>query len=133
MARLYNTKQKQLILEVLNNNKNKCFTVKEISEKLLNYDIKVGTTTIYRFLDELVNKGRVSKIFDDETKSTLYRYLELDDGHWHLRCYKCGELIHLDCRQLNELMIHIKKEHNFVIDNTRLIIDGICQKCSERK
>ena len=133
MARLYNTKQKQLILDVLNKNKNKCFSVKEINEKLLSYDLKVGTTTIYRFLDKSVNKGLIRKIFDEETKSALYQYLELDNRHWHLRCYKCGELIHLNCRQLNDLTLHIKEEHHFVIENTRLIIDGLCQKCSEEK
>jgi len=131
MVRAYNTKQKQAILTVLEESGNKCLSVKEIAEKLLKYDIKVANATIYRYLDRLTVDGLVGKIFDDNSKSGLYQYLDLDDKHWHLRCYRCGELIHMNCKQLDELTLHIKEEHDFYINNSRLVINGLCQKCSK--
>ncbi len=126
----YNTKQKELLLEVIKNY-GKEFTIKDIYNKL---NGSVGLTTIYRFVDKLVLDKKISKYIDNEN-NTIYQYLdECDhDNHFYLKCEKCKNLFHIDCDCINELSNHIYKKHNFRTNNNNLIINGICNKCSGGK
>ena len=53
----YNTKQKELILNIIKKQK-KEFTVKDIYNEVKN---KTGLTTVYRLIDKLVEEGIVTK------------------------------------------------------------------------
>ena len=121
----YNTKQKDLILDIIKS-KNKEFTVKDIYEDL---DKKVGLTTIYRFIDKLILDGLITKNVSDNI--TYYQYLEKceHDNHFYLKCEKCKEVKHIDCDCINELYDHIKNEHKFNLNKEKIIINGICSKC----
>ena len=67
----YNTKQKDLILNVIKNQKHE-FTIKDIYEEL---NEKVGLTTIYRLVDKLIDEKVLNKnISRDNT--TYYQYLK---------------------------------------------------------
>ena len=122
----YNTKQKDLILEIIRNEK-KEFTVKDIYEKLEN---KVGLTTIYRLIDNMISTGDLTKTISKDN-ITYYQYLEHcdHDNHFYLKCNNCGEMIHIDCDCINELTNHIYKEHKFISDKDNIIINGLCSKC----
>jgi len=126
----YNTKQKELILNVIKNI-NHDFTVKEIYDDL---NGKVGLTTIYRIIDKLMSKGCISKNIDNNN-ITYYEYLEKcdDENHFFLKCSKCGNLSHVDCECIDDLSKHIKNKHKFVLNRENVIMNGICNKCSERK
>ena len=121
----YNTKQKDLILNVLKNKK-KEFTVKDIYDELNN---KVGLTTIYRLVDKLVLEGRINKSISNNI--TYYQYLEdcNEENHFYLKCDNCGRLVHIDCDCIVELSEHIFKEHNFKPNKNKIIISGICKEC----
>ena len=121
----YNTKQKDLILNVLKNKK-KEFTVKDIYDEL---DNKVGLTTIYRLVDKLVLENRINKSISNNI--TYYQYLEdcNEENHFYLKCDNCGRLVHIDCDCIVELSEHIFKEHNFKPNKNKIIISGICKEC----
>ena len=121
----YNTKQKDLILNVLKNKK-KEFTVKDIYNEL---DNKVGLTTIYRLVDKLVLEDRINKSIKNNI--VYYQYLEdcNEENHFYLKCDKCGSLVHIDCDCIIELSNHIFKEHNFKPNREKIIISGICERC----
>lgn len=124
----YNTKQKDLILNVLKNKK-KEFTVKDIYNEL---DNKVGLTTIYRLVDKLVLENRINKSIKNNI--VYYQYLEdcNEENHFYLKCDKCGSLVHIDCDCIIELSNHIFKEHNFRPNREKIIISGICSNCLGR-
>ena len=121
----YNTKQKDLILDVIKS-KNKEFTVKDIYENL---NKSVGLTTIYRLIDKLILDGLITKNVSDNI--TYYQYLEKceHDNHFYLKCEKCKEVKHIDCDCINELYNHIKNEHKFNLNKEKIIINGICSRC----
>ena len=121
----YNTKQKDMIMNVLKNTK-KEFTIKEIYENVSD----IGLTTIYRLVDKLVEEDRIKKTIGSD-KQTYYQYLEdcSEENHFYLKCNKCGTLIHVDCDCLGDLLSHISKEHNFSASNKNIILNGICEKC----
>lgn len=121
----YNTKQKDIILEIIKKQK-KEFTIKDIYE-LVKDD--TGLTTIYRLVDKLVSDGRLKQSIKDNI--TYYQYLEEcnNHNHFYLKCDKCGSIIHVDCDCINDLSDHILKEHNFKSNNDNIIINGLCNRC----
>ena len=125
MRKNYNTKQKSLILSCLIQNKEKCITVNDIVKYLNSNNNKVGTTTIYRCLEYLEKNNMVKKF--NENNISKYQYIdEFCLRHSHLKCNKCGKLIHLECSEINDLNLHVIKNHGFKMDN---IIYGICDDC----
>lgn len=121
----YNTKQKDLILEVIK--KKGEFKVKDIYDTL---EGKVGLTTIYRFLDSLVDSGGVTK-YINKRNETCFQYLEKceNKNHFYLKCEKCGDMIHIDCGCIVDLSDHILKKHKFITNKENVIIKGICERC----
>ena len=124
----YNTKQKDLIYELIKNKKTS-FTIKDIYNDL---NKKVGLTTIYRFIEKLEKENLIIKEINKDN-ITYYQYLEKceSNNHFYLKCEKCKNIIHIDCDCINELYSHIKKEHKFKINKEKIIINGICKKCNK--
>lgn len=123
----YKTKQKDLILNMIKKQKGE-FKVQDIYEAL---NKEVGLTTIYRLIDKLDKEGLLNKTVGDNI--TYYQYLEKceHENHFYLKCEKCGNIIHVDCDCIKELMTHIAREHKFKINNEHIVINGICSKCGE--
>lgn len=124
----YKTKQKDLILNVIKKQKSE-FKVQDIYNYL---NKKVGLTTIYRMIDKLVEEGLLNKTIGKDNIA-YYQYLEKceHENHFYLKCEKCGNIIHVDCDCITELMSHIAKEHKFKINNEHIVINGICSKCGD--
>ena len=126
----YHTKNRTKILACLKANKDVHLTIEEIDEKL---NHQVPLASIYRNMDDLVMEGLVRKYIVDRNNSACYQII--DDGnehnHFHLLCTKCGKLIHLECHEVDHLLKHIKDEHNFAIDVTRVTLYGVCPDCQK--
>lgn len=133
MSSTYNTKQKQLILGLLTDNKEKQFTCEEIEEKLKEKGTPVGKTTVYRYLISMQNEGKVRKFKSEHGKSATFSFIENTEEckrHLHLKCLSCGEFTHLDCEVMKEVNTHLIKDHHFIIDNSKTVIYGLCEKCN---
>ena len=125
----YKTEQRKELLDYMVKNSKKFVKADEIEKHLKNNNINIGLTTIYRFLNSLEKKGKVRVELREHTK--YYQYISEEcNNHYHLQCKKCGKLIHLHCDEINQLKMHIAKEHDFEIDSMATII-GICSECQE--
>ena len=124
----YNTKQKDLIMNIIKKKK-KTFTVKDIYEEVKD---STGLTTIYRMIDKLVLDGILTKNISSDN-ITYYQYLEKcnHNNHFYLKCEKCGNMTHIDCDCIIDLTNHIFNEHKFKPSKDHIIINGICDKCSK--
>lgn len=127
----YNTKQKEIILNFLKENNDKDLTIEEIVYSLKANNLNVGETTVYRYIEILVQEGKVKKYLFENKSRASYQYIENKkcDEHFHLKCTKCSKLIHLDCREFELIKNHILKEHNFEICNSKTILYGLCENC----
>lgn len=126
----YNTEQKKKLFLFLISNKDRFLSAEDIGKYVEKEKMNVGLTTIYRFLNSLEKQGKVRVELKEHTK--YYQYIvEECKQHYHLKCKVCGEIIHLDCEEFEELKKHVLKEHNFVIDS-KFEIYGLCGKCYKK-
>jgi Fur family ferric uptake transcriptional regulator len=123
---VYNTKQKEKIFNIIKDTHEE-FTPKDLYMKL---NKEIGLTTIYRYLDRLVNDDLIIKNVHSDN-SIYYQYIEKcsHENHFFLKCKTCGTMIHIDCDCIDDLSKHIKNEHKFKLDKEHIIIDGYCNKC----
>ncbi len=135
---VYKTRQQDLLLSFLKETKGSHFTAEDVKNHFANSEIPLGTATIYRQLEKLVMDGTVLKYFIDEKSAACFEYVgestksQTDPHHFHIKCEKCGKLIHLDCSELNKLQSHLKESHGITLNPTRTVFYGICDECDKK-
>lgn len=132
----YQTKQRDLILNFLKENKGRHMTAEQISLHFKNLNASVGQTTIYRHLDKFIEEGLVYRYETGQGIGACYLYEKEDDespSHYHLICDGCGQLLHVECDFLDELSMHIQDKHRFKINRCKTVLHGCCDHCAEAK
>ena len=128
----YKTKQKEVIQNYLENHGENHVTIDEVRDN----QISVGRTTIYRYMEKLTEAGTLRKYFLEEGMGACYQYIGENkecNSHFHLKCIKCGVLLHVKCDYLSGADKHILSEHGFEIDNTKTVLYGWCKACKTNK
>ncbi len=126
--RNYMTQQKKELLQFLQLHSDRHFTVEQIANEMGG----TGKSTVYRLIAKLVNDGTVRRFEANNSKSFVYQFAGQNSGcdcHFHLKCVKCGRLIHMECDQLSDVKNHIATEHNFLIGASRAVLYGECTSC----
>lgn len=130
----YRTKQGKLVLECFKNNKGVHLTIEDICTYLKEMNTPVGTTTVYRQVQKLIEEGIVTKYSIDSESGACFQYSGEDcKMHFHLKCVKCSSLIHASCSYIESVEDHIFEHHGFQVDNSRTVFYGICQNCLRSK
>lgn len=130
----YKTKQKEKLLDCLMSNKDRHTNVREISAFLDSEGTPMGTATIYRQLDKLVEQGLVRKYILDGSTGACFQYVENSAScheHFHFKCTSCGKLIHIDCQYLTGVNRHILEHHEFTVDSSQTVFYGKCSECGK--
>ena len=128
----YNTKTRQLILDYLINNRQHAVSASNILEHLEAQGANPNPTTVYRYLDKLAKDGTVIKYVAEKGCQAAYQYVEPGRGceqHLHLKCVKCGKIIHLECHFMEEISHHIEESHGFTLQCKNSILYGVCKEC----
>lgn len=129
----YQTKQGQQMLQYLESTGRTHFTAADARRYFLEHDIPVGTSTVYRQLEKLVEEGQVRKYVVEEGQSACYEYVgSADPGDvtcYHLKCEVCGKLIHLSCHEITDFEQHITEHHQFHVNPRRTVFFGLCEDC----
>ena len=135
LKKSYNTKQREKILNYLKENKDSNVTADEILHYFSDKGENIGKATVYRYLNDLVEKNIIKRYLQEDKNCSCYQYIEENQcppSHYHLKCEKCNKIIHLECEEFNEVKTHISKEHNFELDNRKTVLYGICKECSKK-
>jgi len=128
----YRTRQNDLVLECLRQHGGH-MTAQDVIHALAQAGQAIGSATVYRRLDKLVESGSARKFVVDEKSGACYQYVEEGGqcaSHSHLMCVKCGRLIHLHCDFIHALDEHILQEHGFRVDSGRTVLYGRCARCA---
>lgn len=135
-TKIYNTRQKVLIIEMLKQNKHRHMTVEDMMFYFNVQKISVSRATLYRYLDVLVSTGDVKKYITGEGDKACYQFVDSETSckeHFHLMCIECGELQHLECHHVNEIIEHVENSHQFKVDPGRVVFYGLCENCSKKE
>ncbi len=133
----YKTKQHEQLVSYLKSVQGRHLTVSEIHDYFKEKGDGMGVATIYRQLERLVSEGTVRKYIIDSSHPACFEYAGdslsecLSKSCFHLKCEKCGKLIHLECEELSTISSHIFSEHNFAINSTKTVFYGCCKECME--
>ena len=127
----YSTKQREAVLSFLKEN-NAHISATDIIRHLKEQGYSVSTATVYRTLEKFEAEGLVRKMVIGQGTGACYQFVDRHDchEHFHLKCIKCGALIHLSCDFLESLESHIYDDHGFTVSSGRTVIYGTCATCN---
>jgi Fur family transcriptional regulator, ferric uptake regulator len=92
----------------------------------------VGTATVYRTLDVLVESGLV-RAHDFGKGFKRYEPLWAQTHHEHLICERCGSVVEFQNERLERMLPIIADEHAFQHSRHRVEIYGVCRDCLRRE
>lgn len=129
----YNTEQKKTLVEFLQRNKDRAYTIEELAKELKTAygENAPGKSTVYRLIPHLSDEGLVRRIPKENGRGFLYQTVEDERcrGHLHLRCINCGRLLHLDDSLSEELLIKVKEICSFTVNEEETLLLGNCLAC----
>lgn len=123
-----NTRQKNLILEVMKNNDGTHLTIYEIFRLIQDIDPTIGQATVYRNVKKFVEEG---KLYLVKTRMGI-DYYDYCNNHIHFECLKCNRIFNVED---NELFLELKgrfKDHKDMIIDYKVTLEGYCEKCSAK-
>jgi len=130
----YSTVQREELVSFLEENRGTHVSVTDICSHFKKIGKPIGTTTVYRQLERLVDEGEVNKYIIDLNSPACFEYIGergmSGSTCFHCKCEKCGKLIHLHCDDLEETQLHLLSEHGFRLDPKRTVLYGICAECA---
>lgn len=92
---------------------------------------KIGFSTVYRTLKLLTDCG-LAREHQFGDRFTRYESSFETDHHDHLICTMCGDIIEFESEEIEMLQTKIAKSHNFVIQDHKLELYGLCSKHEQR-
>ena len=131
MAR-YETEQKKRLLQFLTEYRDTAFSVEEIAERLKGYGNGApGKSTVYRLMLRLLEEKKIRRFVGDDGRRFLYQLVgdEHCHEHLHLKCSRCGCLLHLDAGVSRELLDKIRGVSNFFVSQDDTVLFGVCATC----
>lgn len=126
----YKTKQRDEIIEFFNAHRGKCYTAKDL---IKSGEVSSGEATVYRTLSKLAGQGILKRFTDGDAACYQLNESEECSTHFHLKCEKCGKLIHMDCGFMGVVNRHIEQNHCFFVDIGKTVFYGLCGECKEPK
>ena len=93
---------------------------------------RVGTATVYRTLEVLVESGLVRE-HDFGEGFKRYEPMPGQAHHEHLICERCGRVVEFQNEPLERMLPIIADEHRFQHLRHRIEIYGICRDCRQRE
>ncbi|MBL6593353.1 MAG: transcriptional repressor [Candidatus Aquiluna sp.] len=127
MSERRNTWQKTAVLEQLSNT-DEFVSAQELHQKISQSGKKLGLTTVYRALTEMVKQGMADSlsISDGEMR---YRICT-PEHHHHLICRVCGKTVEFDMPGFEELALQVAKANGFTELSHQIELFGVCKDCS---
>lgn len=89
---------------------------------------QIGYATVHRTLKLFADCGIATiRNFGDGT--TRFESITEDEHHDHLVCSSCGLIIEFEDDQIEKLQQKVAGRHNFLVQDHRLELYGLCEKC----
>ncbi len=128
----YTTKQRTLLSEFLQSHAHSHVSMRDILDFSRMHAI--GTATVYRYLDKLVQEGKLCKYStDSHAGDACFQWRDSDCRLYHFVCNDCGKCFHVECPQLQAVHAHISEHHAFQLHLEKTVFRGRCAACAEKE
>jgi Fur family transcriptional regulator, ferric uptake regulator len=107
-------------------------SVEGIRRRLRDKGERVGTATVYRTLDVLLESGLV-RAHDFGEGFKRFEPMPAQAHHEHLICQRCGRVVEFQNERLERMLPIIADEHAFQHERHRVEIYGVCRECRQRE
>jgi Fur family ferric uptake transcriptional regulator len=123
------TAQRLSIAEVLLSS-DRHLSAEEVADELERRGRKVGTATVYRAIDTLLESGLV---VERDFGEGFRRFEPARDipHHEHLVCAQCGRVEEFRDERLERMTTIIAESRGFARQRHLLVIHGICRDCQQ--
>lgn len=128
--RLPFTRQRELLAEIVLYSEDH-LSAEVIARRLAEKGERVGTATLYRTLDHLVQSG-VVRLHDFGEGFRRYEPMAGPADHEHLVCVRCGAVEEFSNERLARMLPVLADEHRFQHQRHRVEIFGLCHACQQR-
>ncbi len=105
-------------------------SAEEIARRVAKRGVSVGTATIYRTLDLLVQSG-LAKEHDFGEGFKRYEPIGAGQAHEHCICSSCGTVMEFSNDRLERMIALLAEEVEFRPHHHRLEIYGLCRSCQQ--
>lgn len=121
------TAQRLAIAEVLLG-ADRHLSAEEVAEEVARRGRSVGTATVYRTIDTLLESGLV---VERDFGEGFRRFEPARDipNHEHLVCTQCGKVEEFRDERLERMTTIVAESRGFARQRHRLVIHGICREC----
>lgn len=128
----YATGPRKQLLAFFKENHDKQFTVEEVEAGMK--DSAISVSSIYRNVNRMVEDGALQRFLGDGSRKSLYQYIggSACSEHVHYKCDNCGLIFHMDHRSM-EILNELAGKSEFVIDNKKTVLHGLCRRCREKQ
>ncbi|MBP3419889.1 MAG: transcriptional repressor [Marinifilaceae bacterium] len=123
------TPERFAVLDALNE-MGKMVGVQELLDYLTNRRFRISRSTLYNVLSLLCEWEYVVKVQVDP-HNVLYGLAAIKGISLSLVCDKCGKLFDVEGEYLEEFRQKSLNEFGFVIDNQKVLVHGLCNKCKK--
>ena len=126
MTEKRNTWQKTAVLDELSNTE-EFVSAHALHQKISQSGKKLGLTTVYRALTEMVEQGLADSLSlsDGEMR---YRICT-PEHHHHLICRVCGKTVEFDLPGFEELAQSVAVQNSFTELSHEIELFGLCKDC----
>lgn len=87
---------------------------------------EISLGTVYRNLKVLVELGKIREV---SILNAGDRYDKTIGLHAHFRCKKCGAVLDVPAKDLEELEKNVESRTGYQIEGTEILFVGLCDRC----
>jgi len=125
MTQKCNTWQKTAVIDQLSKTE-EFLSAQQLHQKIEKTGKKLGLTTVYRALTELVEQGVADSLLAEG--EARYRICQ-PEHHHHLTCLSCGKAVEFEILGFEEQIEKMAKKHGFAGVSHQVELTGICSRC----
>ena len=125
MTQRRNTWQKTAVIEQLGKTE-EFLSAQQLHQQIAKTGKKLGLTTVYRALTELVEQGVADSLLAEG--EARYRICQ-PEHHHHLTCLSCGKAVEFELLGFEEQIEKLAKKHGFSSVSHQVELTGFCSRC----
>lgn len=128
--REYRTEQRKLLLTFFRQHAGRSLSADDLLHAL-SPSTRISRSAVYRNLDRMAREGLLEKTLSAEGRRSLYQYAKCEErcDRIHLRCERCGRLLHLKNESADSALTALLKKSGFDLNEHSTVLNGVCGDC----